>query len=403
MKISDLKTYTVLGGTPTPPETQPAQESKPLLTNPSGGIGTALKDVSVGGVKSFVRGARDVASTAQDIGKFALGAVGADTSNMGIASLDNSTGAGQRVNEQLQSKSRGEQIGGALETIGELGTGFVKSGAQQALQARKATNIATSGRNHALDLVSPRITPEVSEQAIKQGRVSEPRLLGKAKILPSEREHQLADAVQGLISPKSTVLQNTDAIDKGIRSINKGVKDYITQNKVPFNHNQLKSQLNAGKDELRVIFASDKTAERTYDAVVNEFMKHVSAGDTAGLFDARQSVDKIPAIKKLLDSQGLGENVKKEVVLTVRGMANKYIADLLPKGNTYRQSLLKESRMIQAIENIAEKNRGMIGKNNLQILAQRYPILKWVIGGVAAGAAGSAGVGLGGAIINSTD
>ena len=59
--------------------------------------------------------------------------------------------------------------------------------------------------------------------------------------------------------------------------------------------------------------------------------------------------------------------------------------------------------MIEALENIAEKNRGMIGKNNLQILAQRYPILKWVIGGVATGIAGGAGVGVGSTIINSSD
>jgi len=84
-------------------------------------------------------------------------------------------------------------------------------------------------------------------------------------------------------------------------------------------------------------------------------------------------------------------------------MANEYIASLLPKGNAYRADLLQQHLMIEALENIAEKNRTMIGKNNLQILAQRYPILKWVIGGTAAGLTGAAGVGVGSAIIGSTD
>ena len=294
-------------------------------------------------------------------------------------------------------------MGTVLETIGELGVGFVKTGAQKALQVRKATKLAEAKKTHVLDLVSPRTTPEVMEQAVKQGRVTEPRLLRKAKITPSKVDYDLADAVQEFVSPKKTVLQNTDAIDKGIKAINTGVKDYVVQNKVPFNSNQLKSQLNAGKEELKLIFASDTNAERTYNAVVDEFMKHISSGDTAGLLEARKAVDKIPAIKKLLDSRALGENVKKEVVLTVREMANRYIAELLPQGNNFRASLLRESKMIRAIENIAEKNRGMIGKNNLQILAQKYPILKWVIGGTAAGLVGSAGVGVGGAIIGSTD
>ena len=390
------------------PISSPTQPEMPLLTKESGGVGTALKDIGVGAGKSFLRSARGLAGMAQGAGQRLI-AVATPASleqvqaTTGFKSLSDETPEGIGVAESLESRSRGEQIGGALETVAELGTGFVKSGAQKALQVRKATKIAEKSEKHALDLVSPKASPEVMERAIREGRVTEPKLLGKSKIMPSQRDKDVAEAVKDVISPKKSILQNTAAIDKKIRATNQGVKDYVTQNKVPFNNNQLKSQLNSGKEELRLIFASDTNAEKTYNAVVDEFMKHVKSGDTIGLLNARQSVDKIPAIKKLLDSQGLGENVKKEVVLTVRRMANKYIADLLPAGNTFRATLLKESRMIEAIENIAEKNRTMIGKNNLQILAQRYPILKWVIGGTAAGIAGGAGVGVGSAIIGSTD
>jgi len=387
----------------TPIETEPTTKKMPLLTNPQGGFGTAVKDVAVGAGKSFIRGGRDIANLAQGLGKGILGAFGADTSQMGIKSISDSTPEGMQVAEQLKSKSRGEQVGTVLETIGELGTGFVKSGAQKALQVRKATKVAQTGEKHAVNLVSPKATSEVSEQAIREGRVTEPSFFKSSKILPSTRDKEMAEAVKPFVSSKKTVLQNADSIDKNIRQINKGVKEYVAQNKVPFNTNQLRSQLNSGKEELRLVFASDANASKTYDAVVDEFMKHVGSKDTAGLLDARQSFDKIPAIRKLLDSQGMGENVKREVVLTARKKANEYIAKLLPEGNPYKSSLLQETRMIEALENIAEKNRGMIGKNNLQILAQRYPILKWVIGATAAGVAGGAGVGVGSTIINSTD
>ena len=151
-----------------------------------------------------------------------------------------------------------------------------------------------------------------------------------------------------------------------------------------------------------MIFASDTTAEKTYGAVVDEFMKHVGKMDTAGLLNARQALDKIPAIKKLLDSQGLGENVKKEVVLTVRRQANQYIASLLPKGNAFRETLLRESLMIEAIENLAEKSTGIIGVNKLQALTMKYPVLKGVVGTLL-GLAGLRAVGLGSAGISSTD
>lgn len=384
----------------TPIESKPIT---PLLTKESGGLGTALKDVGTGFIKSLGESAIGTAQLFQSAGKGALGLAGVDTSQMGFKSLDESTPEGIGVSETLRAKSRGEQVGKTLGFVAEIGTGFVTSGAQQALKTRQATKLAQKNEKYVLNLVSPKATTDVSELAIKQGRVSEPKFFRSAKILPSTQDKKIAESVKDLVSSKRTVLQNTDAIDKGVRQINQGVKEYIFQNKVPFNMSQLKSQLNAGKEELRLIFASDKTAERTYNAVVDEFMKYVQRGDTAGLFEARQAVDKIPTIKKLLSSQGLGENVKKEVVLTIREMANRYVADLLPQGNNFRELLLKESHMIRAIENIAEKNAKMIGKNNLQILALRYPILKWVIGGIATGIAGSAGIGVGSAIIGSTD
>ena len=318
-------------------------------------------------------------------------------------------GAGEGLEE---SKTAGGAIGGAVGggVIGGIAGGVVGGALPIAGKvvnrlSSKGREIALASKNrkHALDLVSPKATSEVSERAIREGRVTEPSLLRRSKITPSSRDKEMADAVGDVISPKKSVLQNTDAIDKKIRQINNGVKEYVAQNKVPFNTNQLKFKLNSGREELKLVFASDTNAAKTYDAVVEEFMRNVSGKDTAGLLDARQGFDKIPAIKKLLDSQGLGENVKKEVVLTARRKANEYIAELLPEGNPYKSSLLQETRMIEALENIAEKNRGMIGKNNLQILAQRYPILKWVIGGVATGIAGGAGVGVGSTIINSSD
>ena len=55
--------------------------------------------------------------------------------------------------------------------------------------------------------------------------------------------------------------------------------------------------------------------------------------------------------------------------------------------------------MLEALGNIAESNASIIGKNKLQLLAQEYPVLKWWVAGLA----GGAGVGVGGAIIGSTD
>jgi len=157
--------------------------------------------------------------------------------------------------------------------------------------------------------------------------------------------------------------------------------------------------LNQGKDDLELVFASETNAEKTYDKLVDIFIKQLKEGDTAGLLKSRQAFDRLPAVKKLLETDIKGENARKEIVISVRRKANEYVASLLPEGNTFRDDLLQEHFMIEALGNSAKKNAGIIGKNQLQLLTEQYPILKWIIAGLA----GSAGVGVGGVIIGSTD
>lgn len=293
---------------------------------------------------------------------------------------------------KLAGTEAGKQV---LGRAGQISKGIAKS-LDESLPVAPKTAVKPE---FALGLVSPKPTTAVKELALKQGRVTERGILKSSKILPSKRDTQLADAVKPFISNKSSPTQNINSIDKGVKAINEGVKTYVKENKVPFNTNQLKTQLNKGKDELNLIFASDTNAKKTYAAVSKEFIKHVKSKDTEGLLLARQEFDKIPAIKKLLESQGLGENTKKEIVLTTRDMANRYVANLLPKGNRYRAALLQESKMIEAMGNIAEKNAGTIGKNQIQLLNEKYPFLKFIVG---AGLLGS-GVGAGGTLIGSLD
>ena len=317
-------------------------------------------------------------------------------------------GASSGVSGALKENKSASEIaqaglGGAIEG-GARGAvlGGVVGGISGGLKGR-AIKKANQETNFAQDLVSPKATEQVKQQALREGRVTEQGLLNASKITPSKRDLELADAVKGVVSSKKSTIENLDAISKKVKEINTGVKAYVAENKVPFNTNQLKTQLNKGKSELNIIFASDKNAEKTYDAVVKEFLKHVDSKDTAGLLDARQEFDKIPAIKKLLDSQGLGENVKKEIVMTARTKANEYIASLLPKGNKYRETLLKESKMIEAIGNIIDKNTGEIGTNKLQIFEKKYPIIAGALGGVGATLLGLKAIGVGKSIIGSTD
>lgn len=361
-----------------------------------GGSGTGA--VAKTGIKEgIIQGAKAGAKTGSIVG--------------GISGVSTGLNEGATLESTLKNTAMGAGsgaiVGGAV--------GGVSGGISNAVTGTKklATTVSDKGKTtvdsilgkpknedeFALQLVTPKATEKVKQEAIAQGRVSEQGILRPSKILPSNRDQQLAESVKGVVSMKKSVPQNVDALDSTINEINTNVKSYVKENKVPFNTNQLTTQLNKGKKELNLIFASDKQAEKTYNAVVKEFVKHVKSKDTAGLLDARQAFDKIPAIKKLLDSQGLGENVKKEIVLTARKKGNEYIASLLPKGNKYRADLLRESHMLEVLGNIAEKNTKEIGLNKIQSLTLKYPLLKWFAGGLV----GAGGIGVGGAIIGSLD
>lgn len=288
-------------------------------------------------------------------------------------------------------------IGGAL--VG-AGTGALLGGAIGGVSGGikgSAARKQAKENDFTLDLVSPKATEQIKQQALREGRVTEQTLLSGGKITPSKRDVDIAESVKGIVSSKKSAVENINSLKSKVDDINTGVKAYVRENKTPFNTNQLKSQLNQGKEDLDLIFASDKAAEKTYDAVRNKFIELVKNKDTAGLLDARQQFDKIPAVRKLLESDKLGENARKEIVLTMRSQANKYIASLLPEGNTFRETLLKESRMLEALGNIAEKNTSAIGVNGIQAIIKKYPVLKWLAGGVGAGGVAAGGA----AIVNS--
>lgn len=308
------------------------------------------------------------------------------------------TGLGLEANKDTKGIVTSGALGAATGAIGGGILGGVTGGISGALKGKALTK-----ESFVEDYVSPKLNKDERIAAITQGRIKDPTFLKKAEAMTTQRTKNLADATKDIVSPKATLSQNVDAIRLNIDETDDAVRSYIQTHKVPFNQNQLRSTLMGGTDDLELVFASDKAAKNTYNKVVDVFIRNVGNKDTLGLFEGRQAFDQLPAVKKLLDSAPIGENARKEIVLQVRRMANEYIASQLPQGSIYKDAMLKQHYLLEALGNIAEKNEGIFGKNNLQLLAEKYPALKWLVGGVGAGIAGGAGVGVGSAIIGSSE
>lgn len=332
------------------------------------------------------------------VGQGALRGVGAGAITGGIIGGLEGVGVATEADKTSEEILSSGLLGAGFGAVTGGAVGALTGGIVGGLKQRTITK-----ENFAKELVSPKETTKIKIQGIKQGRLKDPTLFKKAELEFTKRDEKMAAAVKDIVSPKATIGENIDAITNKISQTDKGVKDFIQKNKVPFNTNQLKSKLETGKNDLELIFASDTTAERTYNAVSDAFLRTMDKKDTLGLFKARQEFDQIPAIKKLLESDRLGENARKEIVFAVRRAANEYISSLLPKGNPYKEAMALQTQMLEALGNLAEKSQNIIGKNKIQLLTEEYPILKWVVGGLATGIAGAAGIGVGGAIIGSTE
>lgn len=366
-------------------------------------IGSSVRLAGTLGAGAVARGASALTGVkgATSLGAGALRGAGAGVLSGGV--VGGIQGGGIAA-EQEKSVVAGAAVGAGIGAVGGGVLGAIAGGISGRVAGQKIAR-----EEFAKQLVAPKDTPTIRAEAIQQGRLQDPTLFGKAKIAASKRDEKLAEAVKDIVSRDASVGRNVDAIRYKVSTTNNGVRTYIEDHKIPFNTNQLRSKLETGKEDLRLIFASDTNAEKTYKAVADEFMKHVQKKDTLGLFDARQNFDQIPAIRKLLETQGLGENTRKEIVLAVRRAANEYVAAQLPKGNTYRADLMNESYMLEALGNLSEKSANIIGKNKLQLLAQDYPIIKYLLGGLAGGLTAGLGfalgrgVGAGGSITGSTD
>ena len=277
--------------------------------------------------------------------------------------------------------SIGALIGGPL--------GFITGGISGSMQASKMAK-----ENFVKELVRPKMTPTEEAKAITQGRYKDYSFFEKAKLYFSKRDESVANAVKDVVSKKATLGQNIDAIRLKITRTNSGAKEYIQEHNVPLNEQYFKAQLNAGQDDLQLLFTADETAENLYDQVRDRFIRHMEGKTVMDLFRARQEFYKIPAVQKLLSSENFTENARREVVKAISHSANDTIAFYLPKGNPYKELMLQEHLMIEAIENIGEVNRHLIGKNGMQILSEQFPILNWLGGvGKAAIGAGIAGGG----------
>lgn len=379
-------------------------EKMPLLTKDTGKTGTAVKDVAVGAGKGLVRGGRDLASLAQEGGKGLLGLFGVDTSQMGIKSIDDSTSEGAQVTEQLKSKSRGEQVGGILENVAEVGTGLATKVGKTAIK-KGGELLSKAGKKISENRLSNQLTKVADitgDVADKQKRLDTLRVTGK-----TNKAGTPAGAKKNFITGEVTRFNTTKDMDRArdvaefvksknpltnIANLNKGAEDIAENVVLPnlranpriFNTNTLRSKLDS--TEIPLAFKADPVMENTYGLIKDTMMKVVNRYPKTmeGLWNARKEFDRL-AEKEFGDLAFTDpkRNLVKRALQDVRRNVNDFIADEIGDG-VFRQNMRKLSNIYESVDNIAETNWKIMGTNRFQRLLKKYPTtLKILFGGTA--------------------
>lgn len=251
----------------------------------------------------------------------------------------------------------------------------IQAGRELKNKIKKPVNVELRIADEAVDIASPASSIKSTKDAAREGRLFTKGILKNVKETPTKRTQIISSSIEhliedGRISARNLPFENVSEISTEVHRINSGVKNLIGDKKIPFNTQTLRKKLLETKKDSEIIFTTDPTLERTYDSLIEAFIKDVDKKDTLGLFLARQDFDKLPAVKKLLESEKLGESLRKEAILSIRRAVNKLVAEQLDVSSrsvimkklqpNEAKSIMDRARKFDDIDEFVSKERHLL-------------------------------------------
>lgn len=284
---------------------------------------------------------------------------------------------------------KGAQLGIKAATK-SLGT--VETVAKTGVKATEKKLVARTF-DEAVDIVKPVLTKKQKTEAIKFGDL-ETNIIGTTKIKASELDNRIAKSVEGIVAKEAKVEDNIAAIRASISEKGETVSAFLKEHDAIFNKKQLRSQIDQIKDEHSILFRGDESIRKAYDSVIDEYFKILDRHpkNLSGAWEARKEFDDLVRDRLPKAFDDVGNNAQKQAVRDVRQAVNGYIHERLPEGSPFKSSLEEMSLQYRAIDNIADKAAGQVGKNIVSLLEAKIrsnPILSGAgllgLGGLVSG------------------
>lgn len=262
--------------------------------------------------------------------------------------------------------------------------------AEMTLKSGKVKQVVSKD---AWEVIKPNLSKTEKVTKLMSGQAKEQGLLKEVVLKPTQQELKIAKAVENIVSPKKSFVENIYAVKQEIAKEADNVIKGLEKNNTIYPQKELNAVLN--RIEKPISVKADPILNNYYDLAREKFLEFASKekGNLSGLLKARKNFDswiekEIPKIWDDPKMSGLNKALK-----DMRMGANDFIASKLPTGNVFKESLQKQSLMFDALYNIATKNYKEVGTNVIQRTLQKNPTLKaglkYGAGGVGLGWVGS--------------
>lgn len=358
------------------------------LASLASGAGAVSKVSKANGVLSkVVTGAKAGAKTGAIYG----GVMGASEA------MQENKGVGDVVIEGVKGAVGGGAAGGVLGGVAAGTTAALNNKVKDAIEIFKnpARRAERKALQETLEITMPELSKAEKATAIAQGRGSEQGALKLANISANNRDIEVAQTVKNIINPTEGYIPNIQKIRSEISNEADAVIQSLKNNDAIFNKNQLRVKIKMGDKPLSL--QADDKLNKMYDLAENKFMDFVEKNpkNLSGLLQARKQFDswvdkEVPKIWEDTTSKPLHNALRQ-----MRSNANDFIAEKLPAGNQFKESLKRQSLMYDAIDNMSDKAAKEIGTNAPQRFMKKHPGLKKALqyGGAATVGATAAGFG----------
>lgn len=319
------------------------------------------------GVATDIIGAGTIGGGAKALVAKPAGAVlrGLGTGMLGGAEFGIAQGVagGMQENKSASDIAKQGLVGGLYGGIAGGVLGAATGKLSKYMGKAKLAGVSDKKALNALEIISPKLSAKEKEAAIAAGKGVKGKFFSPSTIAPSSKELQIAEATKNLGLNKKNLFQNVTKLKAEIKKEADSVVEHLKSNDAIFNINQVNSKLKS--IEKPVAIAADSTLDRAYDLSRKKMLELIQKNPKklSGALQARKEFD------EWVEKQ-FGDLYKTEkwspmrsAITDMRRTLNDFIAEGLPDGSVFKDSLHKQNLLFDAIDNISEKAVKEVGQS----------------------------------------